>query len=170
MLTKNFFAATLATGLRRSVSNVCKNTKGEAADLFGSENYNIAAQHFVYTHAMRTTDTEGVWIGNGKTPATADDYKLESRITSGISITNQNYSSVSVTEDGLHLSATYGVRNTGGDPLEISEIGLVTYYNTKSATTGDIFLIERTVLETPIVIPVGESRQITYTISLRYPK
>ena len=168
MLTKNFFAFLVATGSRLKVSNVAKDITGVAQGAFASSSTNIYAQYFASLHEMVKTESSGVWIGNGKTPPTPDDYKLENRITAGFSFTNQSNKAVSVDEDGIHISATYGVTNTGTEPLEISEIGLVSYHSTGSSNSA-YFMVERTVLETPIVIPPNETRQITYTISFRYP-
>ena len=169
MLTKNFFAFLAATGSKLKVSDVAKNVAGLTQYAYAANNTNMYAQYFANLHKMIKTDASGVWIGNGKTPPTPDDYMLGNRITSGYAFTNQSDKTISVDEDGIHISATYGVTNSGTEPLEISEIGLVSEHSI-STSSVDFFLIERTVLETPIVIPPNETRQITYTISLRYPK
>ncbi len=168
MLTKNFYKFLAAAGGSKGISGVVSG-KGETKTAYSASSSGVAAQFFKYLYRVNLTDGAGVWLGTGKTPATSDDYALESRITSGVTISNPSDYSLTLNDDGVHLSATYGIGNTNSAPVEISEIGLTSELKIGTSTV-DVFLIERTVLENPVVIPVGESRQVTYTISFRYPK
>jgi hypothetical protein len=175
MLTKNFYNTLAASGANLGMVGAVKGTKGDDFKYYsGSSAGSNAPLYFFGMNGVTTNahPTAGcVAVGTGKTPATPDDVMLESPVTSGVSIATQNAVSYSKDDSGVHLCATYGIRNTGSDPLEISEIGcfgtVKTYSGSTSITT--VFLVDRTVLETPVVIPPRESRQITYTISLRYP-
>lgn len=110
----------------------------------------------------------GVRIGSGVTPATADDYTLESIITSGLSVVKPSAVTVTKENDCVAVYATYTVTNTGKTAVHISEIGLyaAAYYSTSLAKPA---LADRTVLESPITINPGEAKPITYTIRLNYP-
>ena len=177
MLTKNFYNILASAGLFTSIKNKLKATDGTVysynTNMGASSNSPLYFKNMNILMTSAPTSSGGVMVGTGKTPATADDYVLESPVTSGITVNNQSATSYSLDDSGVHLSATYGIRNTGSDPLEISEIGCFGYLTAiKTGNSTNVtasFLIERTVLETPVVIPPNESRQITYTISLRYP-
>lgn len=176
MLTKNFYGMLACSAACRNIPNVLKPADGTEVNYDTTQGAGSnAALFFSEMSALglaAPTSAGGVRIGTGKRPPSADDVNLESQITSGIYVTNQSELTYSVDENGIHFSATYGVRNNGADSLEVSEIGCYGKVKIRigSSTTGTrAFLIERTVLETPVVIPAGESRQITYTISLRYP-
>lgn len=168
MLTKNFYIA-LANASVGFLTNdkPMTQTNGTAEDFYGTQwKFNAFPNMKSFTNIVQNS---GVQFGSGKTPATADDYKLESQITSGLTVANPGNISRSCDDDGIHMSCTFGVKNADTKPVEISEIGMVASFNTSGSSYSGYFLVERTVLETPIVIPVGESRQITYTISFRYP-
>lgn len=112
----------------------------------------------------------GVYFGGGSTPATENDYKLESLISSGLSITNPSNILTVPEKDGRYsLVANYIVQNTTGAAINIYEIGLYSYL-------GDSYIIgqymnwypllyERTVLSEPITIPAGRTKIITYKIT-----
>ena len=111
----------------------------------------------------------GVSFGTGTTPATASDYKLESTLDS-TQITVSNPSAVSYSRGDTYeeYSVTFGVTNKTSNAITISEIGLtaVPYYS--NSGTSVYVLVDRTVLETPVTIPAGQSKQITYTIRFNY--
>lgn len=177
MLTKNFYNTLAASGAYIALPDVIKATDGKTYTYYAlSTSGTNGPTYFCGMHLLSTSQpngTAGVMIGTGKTPATPDDFILESPVLAGVTINNQSAVSYIKDDSGIHLCATYGVQNTGSDPLEISEIGCFGAVKISTSGTSSAprsFLAERTVLETPVVIPAGESRQITYTISFRYPK
>lgn len=107
-----------------------------------------------------------VCFGDGTTPPSKDDYKLSGNIISTITATvTQNTTS----DEGVTVhSAVYNVSNTGSEPITITEIGMFGYwyYNSSGSST---YLLERTVLDTPVTIPAGGIGQVTYTIRMNYP-
>lgn len=115
---------------------------------------------------------QGVYFGTGSTPATKADYKLESPITSGLTITNP--SALVWDDDGngkYSACADFVVRNTSGAEINIYEIGVFTptcaNRNGSMTTTDtlDLVLMERTVLAEPITIAPGEAKLVTYKIT-----
>ena len=108
----------------------------------------------------------GVLFGTGDAAPTMDDYKLDGDIISDFSYS----SSVTKTfDDGnAALTVLYTVTNTGTEPMTIKEIGLV-MPGSNSNGAANRFLIERTVLETPVTIEPGGVGQVTYTIRFNYP-
>lgn len=111
----------------------------------------------------------GVSFGTGTTPATASDYQLEN-ILDSTKIDVYNPSTVSFSRGDTYdeYSVTFGVTNKTAEAITVSEIGLtaVPYYS--SSGTSYYVLVDRTVLETPVTIPAGQSKQITYTIRFNY--
>lgn len=114
----------------------------------------------------------GVYFGSGTTPASKEDYTLESIITSGLNITNSSAPAVVNPASGKYVvSADFIVRNTSAEDITICEIGIFTPVSTMNSnyealvsTTYGTFLMERTVLDEPITIPAGEAKMITYAI------
>lgn len=106
-----------------------------------------------------------ILLGTGTTAPTADDYCLESQITENLSC-----DSVSVSRTTTTKTYTATFSNSGTSDMTVTEIGYalrMCYYIWSSTDiyTYDNFLMDRTVLDTPVTIPAGESRTITYTLS-----
>ena len=108
----------------------------------------------------------GIYFGSGNTPATKADYKLESPITSGLSIVTPSSAVLQSDGDGKYIySASFIVTNTSADEIIICEIGLFTPGAGQSASTLYLTLMERTVLSEPIIIAPGERKVVTYEIT-----
>ena len=97
--------------------------------------------------------------GMGTTEATEDDYKLEAEAT-GLTCDS------AVTAIGSNNSKIYTATfsNTTDDDIVVTEIGFFVN-NAYDGNQYDNFLLERIVLDTPITIPAGESKPITYELS-----
>ena len=110
-----------------------------------------------------TTGNGYLMLGTGTTAPTADDYSLESPIT-----TNLSCDSVSVSRTSLTKTYTATFTNSGSSDITVTEVGFIVYIyyiQSNSDEKSDSFLMDRTVLETPITIPAGESRTVTYELS-----
>ena len=112
------------------------------------------------------TNSRGyILLGTGTTAPTADDYCLESQITENLSC-----DSVSVSRTTTTKTYTATFSNSGTSDMTVTEIGYalrMCYYIRSSSDTYkyDNFLMDRTVLDTPVTIPAGESRTVTYELS-----
>lgn len=105
----------------------------------------------------------GVYFGTGSTPATWNDYTLESPITSGLTISSGGRLPEQ-SGDAYSYLVTYTLYNTTDADINIYEVGLfspVSYSDSKHY----LALMERTVLTEPITIPAGESKLVTYKIT-----
>lgn len=117
---------------------------------------------------LTTTPTNGrgyIVLGNGTTEPTPEDYCLESQIT-----TNLSCDSVSVSRNTTVKTYTATFSNSGTSDITVTEVGYVsrimyTYSEREYHTVFNNFLMDRTVLDTPITIPAGESRTVTYELS-----
>jgi len=121
---------------------------------------------WIYEEKLTSTSDNhtGVFFGSGSTAAERSDYKLETPITSGLTVANS--SSVVEENDGngkYTFLADYRVSNTSDAEISISEIGAFCPCGKGSSEYYPIML-ERTVLDEPIVIQPGKSKKITYAI------
>ena len=116
-----------------------------------------ALNHMAKTGGRNSTTY--IQCGTGTTAATEDDYRLES-IATGL-----NCESV-VTAVGNNYSKTYTAifSNTTNADIIVTEIGFFITYPTTGDSSVDYYLLDRTVLTTPITIPAGESKAITYEL------
>lgn len=106
----------------------------------------------------------GIYFGSGTAEPTRDDYRLESQITSGLSIVNPSGFAWSIGAEGRrHATATFTVTNSSSDEITISEVG---YYSPLSSSSSKYYqvLMERQVLSEPIVIQPGEAKIVTYEL------
>ena len=162
MLTKNFYAL-MRTALGKTSSDVISTSNTTATTTMSSNSswYGVFGGMCIYNS---TSGSQYVLFGNGTTPATVNDYKLESPISSGITVANPSSTTNEQTDDYILWTVTFGVK--ASVETTISEIGLISRAYMPSGYTE--VLVDRTVLETPITIPAGQSKQITYTIRFNY--
>jgi len=134
-----------------------------------------------YTGYTNAWDAQGVTFGSGTTQPTENDYKLESPISSGISVTRDVYKTPT-SSDKLSVEIHYSVTNTSGSDITISEIGLkkslyaasvpnilATPILTNTPTLGRVFLIDRTLLDNPVTIHPGDTADLKYILSVDHP-
>lgn len=174
MFTKNFDKIILSAISQKNINSI--NVLGNSTSIRSNANsLQIGySSYSVYHPAMNRVNTSynsygGVIFGTGTTSPTRDDYCLSGDIITTIS--TSSIGGFTKDDDGLTGEYTYTVTNTGSSDITIGEIGLITstYSNTSYTAAEYKFLVERTVLETPITIPAGGVGQITYTIRMNFP-
>lgn len=170
MVTNNF-KKILFGGILRSTSNSSGIPTFNAISLVDKDGNSIDITNMAYGNIgfdqnsmlnafnhIASSESNGVITikaGNGTTQPTSNDYTLESETTDII---------CSNTSTGLTQSITKTYTATFNNPtqhdINITELGLfLTNNSTKT------FLLDRTVLSTPITIPAGQSKSITYEIA-----
>lgn len=102
-------------------------------------------------------------LGNGTTPAKADDYCMEDMITSGISGSTSNTRNIipNTANNSVEINGAliFTVKNDGTTELTVSEVGLMYGFVWGTGSyNADPVLFFREVLETPVTIPAGGSR------------
>lgn len=99
-------------------------------------------------------------VGTGTTEPTEDDYKLENYATG---LTRDSVVTAIGSNDSKKIyTATFS--NTTDADITVTEIGFFTNCYYRSGSDNDNFLLDRIVLDTPITIPAGESKAITYEL------
>lgn len=117
------------------------------------------------SYSYVTERDNGIYFGSGSSPATKEDYKLEAPIASGLGISNPSYFTWVTPTSGVYIAtAAYAVTNTTDKDITIQEIGNFTNVANSQSRTY-LVLMERTVLDEPIVIAPGESKLVTYKVT-----
>lgn len=113
----------------------------------------------------------GMFFGNGTTPATTNDYKLDSMLDYSVgALTLVSQTVTNVTDKDTPYIYTYTIRNNGAEDITISESALISriFDNSKSSSAPDFivyFLWARDTFE-PVTLQPGETRAFTMTIGL----
>lgn len=123
-----------------------------------SNNYYVPCMN----HVRTSYGYGGAVFGTGDTTPTFDDYKLSGDLVTTINASGSTV--VTQDDDGYTYVCTYTISNTGSADITIKEVGLILYGRANSS-----FLIERTVLDSPLTIPAGGIGQVEYTIRMNYP-
>ena len=112
----------------------------------------------------------GVIFGSGTTPPTLADYCLSGNVISGISV-SVGTTEVTAITNGVTLTTVYSITNNNSTAITIGEIGLVGKPYAATTSTDEAYkaLLERTVLDSPIIIESGDVGRVTYTITIQYP-
>ena len=176
MVTKNYYRL-LAYLFSRNLKIKAKNYSGNDISFIANATNQAIVLGWgredgsVYAASMANLRTSlssygGVIFGNGDTPPTSDDYKLAGDIITGF-----NYSQALtqvVNETAVTATAVYTITNTNSTEINIKEIGLIGNAS-NTAETANKFLLDRTVLDTPVTIPAGGIGQVEYTITFNLP-
>ena len=162
MLTKNFYSYIKAALQRASADFTL--TDGSTTQSDSISNSGKIPLKTMNAWA-RGNSSNGVGFGTGTTPASASDYKLESFLThQKISVANPSQVSFNKFDTYEEYTVTFGVTNITAEAITISEVGLMATLDSSAGCN----LVDRTVLDVPVTIPAGQSKQITYTIRFNY--
>lgn len=160
MLLNNFIA-TIYPGMKitDTVGTIRNNPIFNTSDASSvpSDFYSDTGTVEVYVPFSR-----GIAFGSGTTPLQKTDYKLENYITTGLTYSGNN----TKLTDGI-ANWVQTVQNTSTAQITITEVGLFS----KNSHTGKdytVFLLTRTVLDTPVVLQPNEVK--TFTITIDYNK
>ena len=165
MLTKNFYSYMVAK--LSNLNTSCTHIDGTRGEISSNSSGTRVFAAMLKRSINSNDDKAGVLFGAGTTPATVQDYKLDAPITTGLSIIFPNSLTYAKGASFEDVAVTYGVTNTSSSEITISEIGLVASIYVSGNLYNSI-LVDRTVLNAPVTIPAGESKQITYTIRFNY--
>lgn len=159
MFLKNYYTAirTLFTGLAIH----CTSQSGSGYSVLSSEGYKLLRICDALSAVSNGTTGNAIVVGSGTTPPSVTDYKLESQLTTVSGTASYQRVTVGATDT---FTAVATITNTGSESITISEVGL------QLQSTGSwYFMVERTLLESPITIAPGGIGQVTYTICVNYP-
>jgi hypothetical protein len=124
-----------------------------------------------YTSLTTNAQSAGISVGTGDTAATDEDYILENTITTGLSMTSTTVKSMQNNLPSVTLNCVFS--NTTASDIIIKEIGYkynLWVANAVGGTAGGnrIFLLDRTVLSTPLTVPARGNAALLYTLKTEY--
>ena len=166
MLTKNFYAYIRADFSESTTTATFTKTDGSKSTVALTSDY---PPFKVMNNWAKSITGTGVSFGTGTTPATASDYVLESILGDNkINVSTPSSISFSRYDTYEEYTVTFGVTNKTADAITISEMGLTAMPYSPYSGGNYYALVDRTVLDAPVTIPAGQSKQITYTIRFNY--
>lgn len=164
MVTRNWYNSFKGNNGCGTIPDGLKTIDGVTRNAARSTSSNIGDVAFYASSVVFDNSTNGIVLGSGTTPATVDDYKLESQIRSGLAC-----SLVTTGDDDNNAVYTITATNTTSEDIVIGEVGIYARGFYASGNSSVLILTERTVLEAPITIEPGGVGQVTYSIKLPYP-
>lgn len=123
--------------------------------------------------ATGSSPSNGIAVGSGSTPATENDYTVESILTSltcGSLSVDRSYDSVN---GKMYYFVNLALSNPTAEDITVNEVCRlarcfkVTNFGDAVPTSGSngiCVMMDRTVLDTPLVVPAGESAILRYRI------
>lgn len=156
----NTYSATLVLPTGTTTTETMLSSSAKPYSLLGA----ISSPYNASTYGSTIA---GTWYGKGTTPATLDDYTLEDPFKDdSVSGVCGGYISLANTEgpDHYRISATHQITNNTTEEITITEVGCFG----AATSAGKVCLLDRTVLETPIVIPAKETVSMEYVIKFPY--
>lgn len=175
MITKNF--KMLVACLLQSAGSNSTNGFVPAKDVFGNTRY-LGFKLGSYFPSSKTvsvtfSNQQGIQLGSGNTPASENDYTLDSQITSGLSASTPTQEYGVDASGNPFVDYTFTLTNSTGSPIEVKEIGyaqiLVASANLNASASNYPFLLDRTVLDNPITIPANDYAAVKYTLKTVLP-
>ena len=155
------------------VPNVLSNPRGAYSAGIGNQlgclMLDKLGGQMITDSSTRTNLYMGVLVGSGSTAATYDDYKLDSMITSGVTLVNNSgtLTQQSVFDgDTHHLRSvrSFTINNSSASNITINEIGLAIAANSTGTTAnGYLTLVYREVLDSPVTLAPSESMILQFT-------
>ena len=164
MLTKNWYAVWESHRAQQVIQNSLIGIDGKTKNSGCYDTYGIRCLWFSMNQVVFDNISCGIVLGSGTTPATINDHCLESRITA-----NLVCSSVVTVDDNNDKIIIITATNSGNDNITIGEIG---YHGSApvsaQSSSSAAVLLERTVLDSPIVIAPSGVGQVAYKINMNY--
>ena len=109
---------------------------------------------------LRKTEFE-MLVGTGTTPVTPNDYRLANDITSNLSNTSLQSTSL-IGDAGIKTVYSFTGTNNTTSNITISEIGLVKKFLNSDTSNGNKYLLVREVLDNPITVTAGTGFILTF--------
>ena len=150
MLTNNFYT---------TVKDEMSRTNSTLINTLGNTITNVVTSYWYTTNNFNTGNyCWQIQLGNGLTPASINDYAIESPITDLTLLAGAATSSDS-NKILKAINATY--QNNTNENITVTEVCLVGYFNSDIGS----FLFNREVLKEPVIIAPGKVHSFTCILS-----
>lgn len=179
MFTKNWYATLTRTVFTSSImtsNSFCPFTTISGYDLSNKSVYNASSYPTTSLYNMLNTvrstigqealsGTTGIVFSSLATDPTVNDYAVGDILTT----LSESHSIVgSYDDDGLQVTATYTITNTGSIDFTVNSVCLVSSISIVGSYYYTV-LMNRILLDEPVTIPAGGIGVITVTIRHDYP-
>lgn len=168
MITQNVYNAFMAgafnkTGLKFKTYNGSEYT---------AYNYGANGGVFSYFNNMASAATSasgyGIHLGTSNESASLDDYYLKGTFLDSSYSKSIKYTKTE-DETGVTHQSIITIVNNSTEEISIGEVGYMSHIYYSSNGNIQYALFDRTALDEPLVIPAGDTGQITYTIRIDFP-
>lgn len=177
MLVKNFYRM-LAQHIFNQKASIIQDGIGSIADIkslaYAYTPFFSGSSYGPVITQVPTVPSNGVFFSNNDNPTTFDRIAFDDdaslgfcyyNFTDGFSATVTSVERT-VTDEKAEITVKYTITNESTVNFDIKCISV---FCTPDSTAAHVCLIERTLLDTPVTIPVGGVGQVTYTICFTYP-
>jgi hypothetical protein len=164
---RNIIAGCLSTGTAKikyvnglgdGNLNGTSSTTGVYA-LFGGI-YNIPSKSYATSISSKST---GVYFGKTAHTPTINDFEFADT-NDLISLSGSGTAPITeIFDDYIDITTSLSVTNGANESVTVSELYYLKFYNNSAA-----YLLDHTVLDTPVVFGPGDSKVITYTIRINF--
>lgn len=170
MFTRNWYNYFASQFVKKIISDEIGKVKDRNGDIFNSGNYDSGWDSFrMGDLTIQTSYTyAGFIFGDGDDEATIDDYKLSGNLITTIS---GSVSNTTIVENNK-VKKTYIITltNTSNSSITIKECAITkALYTSSTASSFKMCIVNRCVLDTPVVIPAGGVGVVDYAIEFEYP-
>lgn len=170
MITKNWYNYFKSARGNTVVTKGAMTTDGAAVNCgYSTSQVSVMMEALLMKHTsvVYKTTASGIVLGSGSTPPTVSDYMLDSQITSGL-----HCSVTTVYNQDGNVTRTITATNTSENDITIAEIGhqCQIYTGDNSTSNSKYVLMDRSLLQAPVTIPVGAVGVISYTVKVNVPE
>ena len=169
MLTQNFYNIMISLMKQVDESSNTKipytNHRGEQGTL-GYSRVNFQGLYKVLSEGFNKASVYGIRFGTGTTPPAMTDYNLEAPILDGSLSSEAVAPMQGFDTDHARIYVTHEVKNNSQNAVTITEAGV---FGSPTTNNSLYYLLDRTVFDTPVTIPAGGTKSITYAIVFDYP-
>lgn len=168
MITKNF-KAFLSLMLENSSAG---GAFLEAKDASANTKYIDSRLSNTFPYPVETTvrfaNYAGIQLGSGNTLATENDYHMENQITSGLSASTPAITSGNDSNGNPYLQFVFTLTNSSASDIVVKEVGYFQKFMAATtiggSSTATTFMLDRTLLETPLTVPANGTAVLKYTL------
>ena len=129
---------------------------------------------YYVSHSIVFDNSYGIHLGSNDTPATEEDYNLKAQITSGLSVSALLRTNGIDANGNPYLELLGTLLNTTNSDIVIREVGY--FQNLQAGTsqnatslTNRVFMFDRTVLTSPLIVPANDAAALKYTLKTILP-
>lgn len=128
-----------------------------------------ASYNVIASAITESSESTGFVLGSDNTPASTDDYFVKSQITGVTGSTASPVTELDESKEHYIVYLNITLTNTNSESVTIAEIGKIVQCYCASTLGGNgssnkLLMIDRIVLEDPVVIAPGESAVVRYSV------